>query len=630
MAKGRSKGANSKEPLNLTIVFAPSGVGLNRSISKFSKWLKKKHTSFNLIHSDVEESLLAIARERGLITSKRARIKEVIKNYPRELVRTLWDEAFQRSVESICSRAAEIKTSNDLLPIITGHCVYYHPTQPQFYVPLHCGYIRLALSKAPMRFKIRRVALLIDDIHDMYRRLCGENEILDHHHACRTALKDYWMRKSVEPNISILQEKNQVLLGRNDQERMVSLQTILEQFGKLLNWRLQEKTIAEHLARELNAQFVLFATKQSSEVFLGVLLGRKTVYVSHPITAPRREIGFANNELVKAVNKIPSLLTDYACISPTAIDELRLMHVTEYPYGGALNLRNGSLSERWPFLAAKSNLLWDPPKNNLPKNEEFLKLEAKYLHDRISIDSLIAPLQDSIMLQVAHRDHILVANSDAMIIVRNYYSGHTSKGVAEEILHWVRRVQHEKKPTVFILYPQDMKDMTRFIHKDSFRNRLKESMIEYLCQATDIPEDQLNRMSRERGNSPLSSMDPEEGNRMRESLGRENLSHHLLKLILPDLCALQIEPSSAALVLCINNEQLFESGSRIQKFLHEGCEEEQAFTVLTEFWQGLDVKDIESVLDIQPIGWDEPHVDSIKSMRNMIDQEIRVWTSRVS
>jgi hypothetical protein len=123
--------------------------------------------------------------------------------------------------------------------------------------------------------------------------------------------------------------------------------------NSILNWRSQEVTLAQSISSRGKIQFTLWGLKQNPQVLLELLETENILYLSHPISEPRRyfkEHGVWP-PLVDIINKFQHKLLEHKLpiIMPTSIDEFR--------FSRSSNNYTAQLLERWPLHADANEML---------------------------------------------------------------------------------------------------------------------------------------------------------------------------------------------------------------------------------------------------------------------------------
>lgn len=315
---------------------------------------------------------------------------------PKPILRAYWEKALQRVREMLDGSPAP--PSVVLLPI---HLVWYHHRHREYIGVLDT--IDLPGQLCPHR--IRHVLCLIDDIHDVYKRLRRPGALWDRHAASLTetsARRGHAFRRHI----------------------------------RILEWRAREISAAESLAGRLDCPFTLLATKHPCKVAFLCLCGDPQVYFSHPITEPRR---LASSE-VEANNTLDSdfrqtlwslqqeLSKHIALLQPTCIDEYRIVHAPAVP----------ALGSRFYAHDRYTDSLYNP--DECDDNVIYDDLSADP-HDLTEIEievarDLATAASTFVENQVTARDLQLVSQSKHLLVYRPRFNGNLSGGVLEEIAHF--------------------------------------------------------------------------------------------------------------------------------------------------------------------------------------------------
>lgn len=274
----------------------------------------------------------------------------------------------------------------------------------------------------------------------------------------------------VEHIHSRLRDKGQMLapLAFNYEGINGPVTTCLHLTG-LLHWRGGEFGVAEALAPRAgeNVAHFLVAVKHPL-VTVGALLyepNRPIVYLSHPITTPRRYLNSGQTEqfkeFIRGLHQVCQTLRQVAVVfEPTTIDEFRLRTAMPAPIegGNREQVLLPQLMARWPFLPADKTM-WttvDESANPIDPNGHFPiavldafqrqvetgqcdPADAK-TRDLDFMGVLLGSLVKGTLLggitdQVAARDYKLVEQSKHMLVVRPAFGGTFSRGVEHEIRH---------------------------------------------------------------------------------------------------------------------------------------------------------------------------------------------------
>jgi len=643
----------SSESVPISLILAPSGVGMNCAMRKFQAWLASTHGK-QFLCRDIEEELLKLyMEEENKVTSPDCerltlQMKTVIQDRSRAQIREMWRKAFTNAVKKLRADISSTKQErSQLLAVISGHSVYYHPSLPQFYCPLDPPHIQKELQsveveekRRSIRLTVQCVILLIDDIYDMYEVLSQKDAVLSrkvvHIKAISRLRESLGNFESVkEPDV----ETDGFMEGITDDEKIACLEADLNQLVQVLDWRIQEMTIVEHLAVELGARFALFATKQCMESLRRILSGSPIVYVSHPITKPRNSTSdgggqLGENELAVGAKLLVQSLARYASISPTGIDELRFQKVPvvegRVPFRRTTHLlRDGSLSERWPLLDEIGELLYPSrldEKTWADVAKRMFLAECSSFKNRIRVDSAVKQLENWIGLQVGIRDHQIVAHSGAVLVFRQYYGGEESAGVKSEMKHWGYIVDGKgARKALYVLYPDDVLNMTMFIGEMGVVDGVAEALIELLSASVPhLKASMLREIRTHLGDedSVLGQLvDPGNWNRIHEAL-RGCRIEDLTRKALPRACRALLVPPSASFVLVDDNDDLLRKTGNIESLLSESPQSQKDAVLedLTSFWASASDEAINEVLRRRLRGG-----EGRPQLQSLVELELEQW-----
>lgn len=425
---------------NYSIILAPSGVGIEKTIKK----LKKINRDIKWI--DIEDILCKRLQEtrlclkklgKSLVKPPRICMYDVTWCLPRLKVEELWKSAVQQSLGELADSPGKIK-------ILTGHLIYYCGQRDEFFSAFNTSYL-LTRSRS-LGLKVSHVLLLVDDVYDMFLRLTKPNQIYQDY----PSVLNYTSRVEETEGISSKKLKKKDKCSIYIEWQMASL-------TKILYWRQLENIIAENVSSQLKSHFLIWGVKQSSSVVLDWLKNPKptAVYLSHPISRARRKKKEGSNwpVYVKEINKMQQLLSTHqiTCVMPTAIDELRFK-VVKSKSRNSLNFYSGYLDDRWPLPRGLKKLLYTIPQNygnihhrNILKpktlnetNRCLDKVQHFTTYIREKINTNVRTFINQIYSQIASRDHCLVSRTKGLIVYRPFYGGsqNFSSGVDKEIAHW--------------------------------------------------------------------------------------------------------------------------------------------------------------------------------------------------
>lgn len=317
--------------------------------------------------------------------------------------------------------------------IVVSHVLYYKIFTREYF-PLFNAKIftdsQITQKELP---PVTHVALIIDDIYDTFADLRNENELFSD----STFLADYAItRKLTEEQIA------------NDPT--IAFDWLNYCMSTILQWRSQEIILSQNVSTQLGAKFLLWGLKQDPNALLKWALseGQKIFYLSHPITEPRsgfdQKIGWP--ALTKVINRTQSELIKYNApiIMPTAIDELRFKKTGKN--------HTGFMTPRWPlpdgtedFLKSIKIVDKDIDKIDLFAPSMMKIIEHKNIErvpismDRVQeyANASLNTLEMQILEQLANRDHLLVWESDGIIMLEPWSIKETRihSGIWKEMMY---------------------------------------------------------------------------------------------------------------------------------------------------------------------------------------------------
>ncbi len=357
-----------------------SGVGLSRAAQKISDVLGSAKVGI----FDIESTLCGLAKTSELL-SRHMKVVGVPRMYDVTyyLTRTELGELWRISANECLNHVAQ---STKDINIIAGHVTYYGAQRKEFYSVIDSILLRKTLS-------VSSVALLTDDIYDMYIRLIGDKELFDE----TTSIPEYLDRISDEREIQVR------ALSHLDQATLI-MQWQKNTLLTILAWRSLETILAENLAIQLNSKFMLWAVKQRIDAYIKWIFNSRSIYLSHPISEARRRINNIDewNGFTSQVNKVQEigLKQGLVCMMPTAIDEFRFQASESRVRGekksfnqkkkiADLNNKHwtGFLLKRWP-VPPFSKILYVPPSNSEFPNYRTILLPRIWNYKKIHLELL--------------------------------------------------------------------------------------------------------------------------------------------------------------------------------------------------------------------------------------------------
>lgn len=352
--------------------------------------------------------------------------------FPREVLRKCWRESFEELMKNV-------DDGEDSDVFLSMHMCFWHQQSRQF-VPLVDENLIL------QRFRPRMVITLLDDVEDVHSRLRAPGQVFSEY----------------------------------DYHGFSGFAQACANLSLLVAWRTSETAFSESFAQRNEIPHRLLAVKHPAQTLNSLVAQptRELVYISHPISEPRRRLhddageqGFRDfcDRLERLSNDLRSETTLF---EPTTIDEFRFKNF-QVPdrKGGRQTVYLPTLNRRWPLPPGGVRLLYAPPADDANpvdphgqfdaakisqfeaakkivssvsgmSDDELTKAEAE-LRELADIDKsthLIGALVGEIERQVAARDLTLVEQSDHLVVIRPLYNGNSSRGVLAEIEQHCRLV----------------------------------------------------------------------------------------------------------------------------------------------------------------------------------------------
>ena len=433
---------------------------------------------------------------------------------PRHELYGCWKDRYSEILDDIAAIEASKTEGDAVAHVVCMHLTWYNAIWKEFFSPVNI------LSLANREFPICHVVVLIDDVYDMFRRLQLPQSLYDDATMSTTELGIKKLSKPVrqppegtddgltetETPEEASDATDAAPAESNDEAARVRVQVVELALGELLSWRQAEMVRAESVARTLECDLTLFATKHT-RASLRLLAERPDtprVYLSHRISEPRRAVtlegphadpaaaawspvAFEVNELhylfavPAGVEDGGSYLADdqgapagQALINPTAIDELR------FETDPTTLLRIPRLTPRWPLPshdilhgstrrpdgisddgadergrfqdadAAGGDAVTAPVEEPPPVDAHHVDIIAGALPDDDAIASHAArSVSIHIASEVSFRDHFIVEHTPNLCVFRPFYCEQStssdpdwSGGVTEEVTHWSSYLGH--------------------------------------------------------------------------------------------------------------------------------------------------------------------------------------------
>lgn len=411
-----------------------SGIEIEKTLLYFAKEnrdLKKYSSDEPLVvklDSKIKEEFLRDPDNSDSVDTESIWTDTILElTYPK--LKKYWEQAF-------VSLKAEVDAALAINPnkvvFINLHSCYFH-NKTQEYISL----VKLDLLAS---LKLDMIITFIDDIYEIYHRLCQLGGIFNQNDTPNTT--DFILRHI-----------------------------------RLLDWRSKETLLSRFYAENMeNCRHYLFAVKHSSETLYNLIFeNRQTVYLSHPITEVRRLQKDAKVKeaaaIIKEINDISNELTlKFTAFLPTTIDEFRIDFSNSEI--DKLNEKSGKpfkvvhtdyysvLTPRWDYEKYKDD------RNLIYRSSGFEDINTFWKTERSeTIDSqtnhLLAALDQFIQEQVTVRDYTLTEQSDLLVLYRPLFNGNPSKGVFKELDYFKRMKRDSKEACHFFVYcPQE--DIDKF------------------------------------------------------------------------------------------------------------------------------------------------------------------------
>lgn len=482
------------------LVFAPPGVRLGETVNRLAGRLKAEATDIEDEIKDnpaTEDALRAI---RAPFT-RPVNMESVTHYLPRLQIATLWKDAVARCLKNL-------EVSNRPVKILSGHLIYYSAKRSEFYSVIDPNTLSLK-SNHSYRLRPTCVLLLIDDIYDMYVRLTQAGQLYSPSQVV-SFLRRFGRDRDIDVTSLSHERSSSLTMGWE-------IRNLLQ----LLSWRHLETIMAENLALQLEARFLVWPLKGVAES-IGIWLENSQaipVYLSHPITDPRSERNQTGDwpTFASEVNQLQEMLSKWGItlVLPTGIDELRFQVECQQ--------FTGHLGPRWPLIVEdEGSLLYSQPDEapdvnysdflwpkywNFEKNSLCLLEPGEYTEAealRSEVDAFLQVLVREIEAQIASRDFLFIYHTDGLVVFRPYYAGKPrptfSAGVDDEVSLWEDVVQlGEQKRVAFVHFEEDVKSMLE-AKKDLILGEFIDTVFGLLRRECYIERDTVEDMVRNRGN----------------------------------------------------------------------------------------------------------------------------------
>lgn len=398
------------EPRECVIFTSISGLKVEEALQKLVRFadVERAHSPIDIVKLEAglipthlanfpgESPARIMARDGGL---------QYLLLRPEPYLRCLWRDSVHKELARIPT------TDHDLF--ILMHTVMYNTSSRVFFSPIDPRI--LADWAARNNIRIRAVVSLIEDVYDIFRWLSQPGQLFD----------------SPRP--------------AGEQQRFEPTTENIDNLLICLNWRASGLLYANSLVDTLNTRRVgqaiphlTLAVKQHTSVFYDAVFSDKLlVYLSHPITEPRKLLRQGQRDSYERFTKQVQLLTAMVArsdklipVAPASIDEL-ILDSEDVNEKGALVPR---LLPRWPSLDASVTLHVPPPVSTVDILDPYQWLNSDEREEFVAeMRPLLQALHQQISMQVGSRDRALVEQAAGLIVWRPYFNGRPADGVLREI-----------------------------------------------------------------------------------------------------------------------------------------------------------------------------------------------------
>lgn len=253
----------------LYLLTGTPGQSKGNSARKIASFLRRRGLSVGI--GDVEDELLALFPRHRKSESNQDPLVNLIGQHSKLEIKDKWPQAYANAV------AKALKSKPDVA-IVVACLEYYRNGTYEYYSPVDCGSVR---QSGPLS-----TLTVIDDVYEMYFRLAQRGQVFD-----IQALQ----QRSFPPGGSSSRDPKDLRRLYKD-----ALGLVIGSLLRVLVWREKEIACAANLCRTVNCQHAVLAAKHPVEIGARLLLGATSsrfaklgetyaVYVSHPISRPRRD-----------------------------------------------------------------------------------------------------------------------------------------------------------------------------------------------------------------------------------------------------------------------------------------------------------------------------------------------------
>lgn len=420
--------------MHLHIVTGTPGQSKNAAVKKIARYLETKSLKVGI--GDVEQELLGMFPEYNAENaSNKDPLASLIGERAQLEIKDSWPTAYDNAVKNASSDKPDI--------VIISSCLeYYRAETYEFYSPID--------SETVHRSNPKTILTLIDDIYEIYYRLSQAGQVFD--------IQELIERRFPPSSSS---DRNSKDLRRLYKDALiVSVSSML----RVLVWREKEIECGANLARTLHCEHSVLAAKHPIETGVRLLLGATSVehgmgpsypvYISHPISRPRRD-RFSQGKWPSFVTDLETVVATMSSaevngrhvvpVMPTAIDEFRILDDGTYLHPALTprwQIYNGELLYSQPrpqsthrsfadvedFERSGLASIFDPPIDSSGRRVGLPLSDAE-------VSGILRTLKESIQLQMAGRDHLLVRQCPGFFLYRPLYGEFEFSGGVENEIH---------------------------------------------------------------------------------------------------------------------------------------------------------------------------------------------------
>jgi hypothetical protein len=453
--------------MRLYLLTGTPGQSKGYAAEKIANWLREKGLKVGV--GDVEQELASLKFTNFKPPPNKDPLVSLIGERAQDEIKRRWTEAYEKAIEKASAGDPDIV-------IIVACLEYYRYETYEFYSPINFA----ALQKTPPI----AILTLIEDIYEIYYRLSQPGQVFD--------IQEL-VERTFPPSDRRPESKDLRRLYKD------SLSVAIGSLLRVLVWREKEIACGANVAGMVGCGHSVLAVKHPVETGARLLLGSTSVdfdnvgptyqvYVSHPISRSRRD-RLSQGAWPIFVQNLEHVVTSLAAdkvdgqqvlpIMPTAIDEYRLFDDGTYlhPF----------LTPRWPIQSGHELLYSQPsapePIRPFSGYEDYESRGIASIFDppldstgrRVGlplsdpeVSGVLRTLKESIRLQMAGRDHLLVRQCPGFFLYRPLYGEFEfSGGVTSEIhtFHGIREHVPLKAPRQLV-FIHDLVDVQGLFKAD--------------------------------------------------------------------------------------------------------------------------------------------------------------------